>query len=615
MNGLTPNAPVGRLQFVIKTYWKKYPQAVTDTATVASFLIGRDQVAPMLMSDDGWRRDWEPNFGHDGRVSDVRAVSRRRQVIGHIMHTDGSQIMKALEKADLLPGLAPLLSAGAEDWDYADAEDAIVLNLEGRREWELLRLIDFIAPMTEPNEADSIIPWVARELVALWKASAGGDYTRAVTILTEKAPAIAQWAKETRTDINKVDLAQALATVAKYRFKTARVPQGVAAYTFSDGWTVQDLRAKRELEAEGKNLVHCGAGYFQAVRDGESRIYSLRDPEGQPWITMEWTPIQGEIDEIPHDPRFASQASEGHAGWDAYVAMNAEAFNDPDPDSLAARFRRSGEFNQIKGKLNCDLDGDACQEWLDQVWRDAVASAPEDEPPPPRLRVSDLRAKVVKFIHALFHGDAYGLLMAGVKAEDINWSGVAIHEQSGPDDLSGADLRRAHIEPGTVFGEISGADFDGQDLHDCVVQTRATERAARKVSFRGANLRDTDFAHADVSGSDFTGADLSGASFRSAYMDSAILKGITISRSTDFVNAEGVDVSHDQLRTWGNVDDLPLYSIFGKEPRTELLRGCGDFFLDREDGQWKSVGEAEEEAEDYERFVLGEDEDEDEEDE
>lgn len=53
--------------------------------------------------------------------------------------------------------------------------------------------------------------------------------------------------------------------------------------------TSRQILAKA-LEAEGRNMKHCVGGYCDQVMRGDSEIYSLRDPSGNPHITIEKVP-------------------------------------------------------------------------------------------------------------------------------------------------------------------------------------------------------------------------------------------------------------------------------------------------------------------------------------
>lgn len=567
MSPLEPNAPVKRILFVLKTYWKKYQMPATDTVSVAAFLVGIDEVAPSPMHEDLW-----------DEFSSPRKFSLLNSIVNH--RTD-DLLLRDLEKAGLMPRISNYESSvplPVHTW-----LDSLPLT---RQDWDLLRLIPFLSRFPEHHEHDFLIPWVARELVALWKATKTGThplyegdpenqlqpatYVEAVDLLEEKAPAIAQWAQETRTDINRVNLAQAFEAVAKYRFKVGPVPQGHIAYRFDDGWTVQDLRTKKELEREGKYLQHCVGGYDSAVASGVSRIYSLRDPDGRPFVTMEWEPANSSY--------WYPEAGGGR--HQRYASMDAAAFNDPTPTSLAAQFRRNGKFIQVFGKQNCSLTGNDCDEWLQELGV-------------PKQTVVD---HVATFVRALFDGEPFGLLLAGVPAKQINFANVDIEDMSDY-DLSGADLRRATFVHGSTLRMARDTNFAGADL--------------RGVDFNRADLFGADFTNANLSraemesaiceNADFTHANLMGTDLSRADLHNADLSNIEIDSRTDFTNAKDIDVSLAQLQKWGNEMDLPLFDIFG-QTRNGFVRGVGyDFFKDRQDGIWKTAAEKEAEEIEYDR--------------
>ena len=68
------------------------------------------------------------------------------------------------------------------------------------------------------------------------------------------------------------------------------------------GWTVQDMRTKEQLKAEGDAMGHCVgvAGYWERVRRREIFILSIRDPDGRPHVTLEVHPrFGGRLDLVP----------------------------------------------------------------------------------------------------------------------------------------------------------------------------------------------------------------------------------------------------------------------------------------------------------------------------
>jgi hypothetical protein len=59
---------------------------------------------------------------------------------------------------------------------------------------------------------------------------------------------------------------------------------------YPDGWNMVNVNSENDLDVEGAKMHHCVAGYWDNVRSGTSRIYSLRNPQNQPMVTIE---VQG----------------------------------------------------------------------------------------------------------------------------------------------------------------------------------------------------------------------------------------------------------------------------------------------------------------------------------
>lgn len=64
--------------------------------------------------------------------------------------------------------------------------------------------------------------------------------------------------------------------------------QAPAVHRWPDGWTLQKLGSEH-LADEGRIMGHCvgDASYRSSVGSGQSTIYSLRDPKGEPHVTVE----------------------------------------------------------------------------------------------------------------------------------------------------------------------------------------------------------------------------------------------------------------------------------------------------------------------------------------
>jgi hypothetical protein len=66
--------------------------------------------------------------------------------------------------------------------------------------------------------------------------------------------------------------------------------QGIVVYRWPDGWTMQELDTAELLEAEGEAMQSCVGGNdyeHRALEELTALIYSLRNPRGQPRVTVE----------------------------------------------------------------------------------------------------------------------------------------------------------------------------------------------------------------------------------------------------------------------------------------------------------------------------------------
>lgn len=52
-------------------------------------------------------------------------------------------------------------------------------------------------------------------------------------------------------------------------------------------WRWVSVISKPALEREGRLMRHCVGGYERQVKEGWAQIYSLRDPQNKPWVTVE----------------------------------------------------------------------------------------------------------------------------------------------------------------------------------------------------------------------------------------------------------------------------------------------------------------------------------------
>lgn len=70
---------------------------------------------------------------------------------------------------------------------------------------------------------------------------------------------------------------------------------GAVVHEWDDRWTMRTVTSPNDLKVEGSVMQHCVASYDRAVANGMSRIFSLRDPNNMPHVTIE---LRGKTDEV-----------------------------------------------------------------------------------------------------------------------------------------------------------------------------------------------------------------------------------------------------------------------------------------------------------------------------
>ena len=109
----------------------------------------------------------------------------------------------------------------------------------------------------------------------------------------------------------------------------------------------RDPRLEEALKYEGATMGHCVGGYCDDVRDGKSKIYSLRDAKGEPHVTIETSPSQKQLrkeDLLPYKEAALEEAKRLPNGY-----MDADV---RDIEIRMARENMPDQIVQIKGKQN-----------------------------------------------------------------------------------------------------------------------------------------------------------------------------------------------------------------------------------------------------------------------
>jgi hypothetical protein len=122
---------------------------------------------------------------------------------------------------------------------------------------------------------------------------------RRFKLIHTNLPAIVDWASDARPNIMQLSYNQAIRRSNAWHRELKKkeiakaVEPGEVVFRFPDGWTVQKLSTRAHLQQEGAALDHCvgqARHYGDEMQEGRIEVYSLRDPEGRPWVTMEALP-------------------------------------------------------------------------------------------------------------------------------------------------------------------------------------------------------------------------------------------------------------------------------------------------------------------------------------
>lgn len=128
------------------------------------------------------------------------------------------------------------------------------------------------------------------------------------------------------------------------RWVELRAPEGATGNYLGNGKYEDDATnaLKDALKYEGDQMGHCVGGYCPSVQNGSSRIFSLRDAQGNPHVTIETRP--------PQSPEVTQAQYAEHA---RQIGLTPDDLN-PDyvAQQAAAWSKPSDRIQQIKGKGN-----------------------------------------------------------------------------------------------------------------------------------------------------------------------------------------------------------------------------------------------------------------------
>lgn len=159
---------------------------------------------------------------------------------------------------------------------------------------DLLEIGGFDLDDQNPDASDKMIPWFAREWVLI-SVKNQEDRIDSGFFHDGVLPAIRDYVvANPDVDLYAMSLREAEeaadewhANFAQQRVIGAAKRTGMVVARWPDGCTLQRLSTGKAVEEEGKHLGHCVGGYWKKVRQDKTMIFSYRDPDNVPLITME----------------------------------------------------------------------------------------------------------------------------------------------------------------------------------------------------------------------------------------------------------------------------------------------------------------------------------------
>ena len=194
----------------------------------------------------------------------------------------------------------------ATAWVVADTvggDKAAILDAwerEARGEATGLHPQDFFPDDDKVHKNEPLIRWVAEKISGEAREVRKGRKTptelRDFYVRLEAAlPQIAYWVEKTKPDLFRMSALQAIGLASDMEVEDDfPVPQGEVIYRFPDGWTVQELKTPEQVYAEGEVMQHCmrgshhGPRFCEQISRGDTRLFSLRNPQGRPGVSMEY---------------------------------------------------------------------------------------------------------------------------------------------------------------------------------------------------------------------------------------------------------------------------------------------------------------------------------------
>jgi len=143
--------------------------------------------------------------------------------------------------------------------------------------------VNLLRTFQTKHRADPLFPWMATRLSKVDKATMQNWKLR----LRRGGTMLAYWYEANRPNLSDYDLNEAWQEAEEWYEESGPIEQGEVVQELEDGWTAQKLTTKSQLDREGQVMQHCVGSYYDEVKRGGTTIYSLRDANGRPHVTIE----------------------------------------------------------------------------------------------------------------------------------------------------------------------------------------------------------------------------------------------------------------------------------------------------------------------------------------
>lgn len=191
------------------------------------------------------------------------------------------------------------------------------------------------------------------------------DYFIPMTQFDNLLSQINDWYRNKQFDNQPVDIAsytwdQALVATEQWHQEQAAQGEGTEYDEFDenltvfrldewDGWFMQKVMSENDLTVEGNRMNHCVGSYCRQVESGTTEIYSLRDPQNLPHVTVEIEPQYNEVIQV-----IGNSNSEPK---DEYKELVTQWFAELQKEKPGLQMRgQEFDFEDLKYTDNSELD-------------------------------------------------------------------------------------------------------------------------------------------------------------------------------------------------------------------------------------------------------------------